>query len=203
MNDMIGEYHIDPDLCHALMVLFEKNTHQKTTAMERGYTLVSSSHMPSTWMSMYETEIYACISQYTQEFKYSLEGCSGIEMEHPYNVQYYPPGKHYSMWHCENNGIKPYNQRHLAFMTYLNTVGSGGNTEFLYQKRSFSPVCGKTLVWPAYFTHTHRGIPAATDKFIITGWFRFFDSKKFEQDTEDMSDQDFYSALDTVLSRVK
>lgn len=200
MNDLIGEYLIDPDLCHALMVLFESNTHKTPTALERGYTLVSSNNMPVNWMYRYETEIYRCVIQYTEEFKYSSEGCTGINMEHPYNVQYYPPGKHYSVWHCENNGIKPYDRRHLAFMTYLNTVGTGGETEFLYQQRKFSPVCGKTLVWPAYFTHTHRGVPAATDKFIITGWFRYFDTEKFNQETEDLCDKDFYVALERLNS---
>lgn len=198
MNTLIGEYQISSDLCYALQRLITLNSNKKTTAMERGYTMVSSYHMSRVWMSLYELEIYRCISTYKQDFEYAFKGCSGIEMEHPYNLQHYAPGKHYSVWHCENNGIRPYNTRHLAFMTYLNTVENGGETEFLYQNKKVSPVCGKTLVWPAYFTHTHRGIPAETDKYIVTGWFRYFDTDKFSRETEHLSDSEFYSSLDQL-----
>lgn len=198
MNDFIGTYYIDTDLCYALSQLMLKNPHRQPTAFERGYTLVSSEDMSKVWMSLYELEIYRCISQYAEEFRYCAQGCAGMEMEHPYNVQHYEPGHYYSVWHCENNGKKPFQHRHLAFMTYLNTVDGGGETEFLYQKRSVTPVIGKTLVWPAYFTHTHRGMPAHSDKFIITGWFRFFNTEKFQQQTDDLTDEEFYSQLERL-----
>lgn len=198
MNTLIGEYQIDEDLCYALQRLIECSPKKKTTAMERGYTLVSSYSMSKVWMSLYEIEIYRCVSEYTTKFEYASKGCTGIEMESPYNLQYYAPGNHYSVWHCENNGIPPYDKRHLAFMTYLNTVETGGETEFLYQNTKISPVRGKTLVWPAYFTHTHRGIPAETDKYIITGWFRYFDTEKFSRETDTLSDLEFYTSLDKL-----
>lgn len=198
MNDLIGTYYIDTDLCYALSQLMLKNPHRQSTVVERGYTLVSSEDMSKVWMSLYELEIYRCISQYAEEFRYCAQGCAGMEMEYPYNIQHYEPGRYYSVWHCENNGEKPFQHRHLAFMTYLNTVEQGGDTEFLYQKRSVAPVIGKTLVWPAYFTHTHRGSPASTDKLIVTGWFRFFDSDKFQQQTDTLDDNEFYSQLDQL-----
>jgi hypothetical protein len=81
-------------------------------------------------------------------------------------------------------------------MTYLNTVFKGGETEFLYQDIKFSPTKGNTLLWPAYFTHTHRGIPAPIeDKFIITGWFEYIDQEKHHQDAMAMNDNDFYQEI--------
>jgi hypothetical protein len=59
-------------------------------------------------------------------------------------------------------------------MTYLNDVPRGGETEFLYQGIKVEPKKGLTLIWPADWTHTHRGLPAPTDKYIITGWLNFF-----------------------------
>jgi hypothetical protein len=59
-------------------------------------------------------------------------------------------------------------------MTYLNTVKDGGGTEFFHQKLTTSAEQGKTLIWPADWTHTHRGITSPTEeKYIITGWYSF------------------------------
>ena len=64
--------------------------------------------------------------------------------------------------------------RHLVFQTYLNTVEDGGETEFIYQQYKCKAVKGKTLIWPADWTHSHRGIISPTeDKYIITGWYTF------------------------------
>ena len=91
------------------------------------------------------------------------------------NIQYYKPGSGYKAWHTERNRAEqPSGSRHLVFMTYLNDVTDQGETEFFYQKIKVKPVKGLTLVWPADWTHTHRGIPSPTEeKYIITGWFNF------------------------------
>jgi hypothetical protein len=36
------------------------------------------------------------------------------------------------------------------------------------------PKKGLTLIWPADWTFTHRGVPSPTqEKIITTGWFNF------------------------------
>jgi len=91
------------------------------------------------------------------------------------NLQYYKPGGGYKVWHCERSSYKyPNSSRHLVFMTYLNDVDDEGETEFLYQQLKVKPVKGLTLIWPADWTHTHRGIVSPSqEKYIITGWFNF------------------------------
>ena len=65
-------------------------------------------------------------------------------------------------------------QRVLAWMIYLNNVTDGGYTEFPDQRKKFQPRVGDILIWPAYFTHPHRGIVSNTQtKYIATGWFNF------------------------------
>ena len=57
---------------------------------------------------------------------------------------------------------------------YLNDVTEGGETEFLYQKCRFKPEKNTILIWPAQFTHVHRGNPPlSNDKYIITGWVEY------------------------------
>ena len=56
-------------------------------------------------------------------------------------------------------------------MMYLNDVDDGGETEFLYQKKRIRPKQGRVLIFPAGFTHTHRGNPPLSgDKYILTSW---------------------------------
>ena len=60
-------------------------------------------------------------------------------------------------------------------MTYLNDVRDGGETEFFHQNLRVAARRGLTLIWPADWTHTHRGIVSPTEeKIIVTGWFSFY-----------------------------
>ena len=63
--------------------------------------------------------------------------------------------------------------RLLVFMTYLNDVDDGG-TDFLYQNLTTQAKKGKTIIWPAEWTHTHKGqISEKKEKYIETGWYNF------------------------------
>jgi hypothetical protein len=67
-------------------------------------------------------------------------------------------------------------QRALVFMTYLNDVTDGGETQWLYQGKEMKPKKGLTVLWPTDFTHTHRGIVSLTQsKTIATGWYNYLD----------------------------
>jgi prolyl 4-hydroxylase len=88
------------------------------------------------------------------------------------NVQHYKPNQAFHEWHCERKNVD--NNRHLVFMTYLNDVTDGGETEFYYQRFKVKPKKGLTLIWPVDWTYTHRGIKSPTqDKYIVTGWLSF------------------------------
>jgi hypothetical protein len=90
------------------------------------------------------------------------------------NIQYYPPGGGFKVYHSERNGKLSTINRHLVFMTYLNDVNDQGETEFFYQQLKVKPQKGLTLIWPVDWTHTHRGIPSPTEeKIITTGWYGF------------------------------
>ena len=57
-------------------------------------------------------------------------------------------------------------------MLYLNNVPDGG-TEFKYQNIITPAVKGNLIIWPADFTHTHKGVISKTkEKYIATGWFK-------------------------------
>ena len=52
-------------------------------------------------------------------------------------------------------------------MFYLNDVKEGGETEFYHQNLKVPPTQGSLVIFPAYFTHLHKGhIPITDDKYI-------------------------------------
>jgi len=93
------------------------------------------------------------------------------------NVQKYNPGGGFYKYHFERSApLLSY--RHLVFMTYLNDVNDGGETEWFYQQTKIKPEKGLTVIWPTDWTHTHRGIPSMSEtKTIVTGWLSYDQSK--------------------------
>ncbi len=80
----------------------------------------------------------------------------------------------YHSFHIENSGA--HNMRRvMAYILYLNDIKEGGETEFLHQAIRVKPETGKILIFPAYFTHVHRGNPVLSkeDKYIMTGWMEY------------------------------
>ena len=86
--------------------------------------------------------------------------------------RYKAPNQGYHWWHKDWSTMHPsYSNRMLVGMTYLNDVEEGGETEFYHQQVSVQPKKGTLVIWPAYFTHLHRGNPPiSNDKYIINRW---------------------------------
>ena len=94
-----------------------------------------------------------------------------------YNLQKYEPNQAYFGLHCENAGLVDGMKRVLAWMFYLNTVTDDGGTYFDNYDLTLNAVEGRCVIWPAYWTHMHRGIVSKTEsKYIVTGWFSFIDN---------------------------
>jgi hypothetical protein len=92
-------------------------------------------------------------------------------VNHIFKLHKVKKGGGYHLWHHEVENYE-YNNRVLAWMTYLKVPEEGGETEFLYQSKRIKPVVGTTLIWPAHFTHLHRGNPPLKgEKYYLTGWF--------------------------------
>lgn len=114
-----------------------------------------------------------CFDAYTEEFSIlKNDKIMGTAMK----IQRTDPGGGYHVWHAEQ-GSGDHAQRVLAYMLYLNTLmqEEAGETEFLYQQRRLKPEENTIVVWPAAFTHAHRGntVFGERSKYIVTGWFYY------------------------------
>ena len=77
----------------------------------------------------------------------------------------------YKIWHAEHSKSRPW--RIMAWMFYLNDAKSG--TEFMHFP-TINARRGRLVIWPAFWTHTHKGvIPNKGVKYIITGWVSFLE----------------------------
>ena len=72
----------------------------------------------------------------------------------------------------EDCGVQfPTIARTLVCMYYLNDVEEGGETEFYHQQLKVKPTRGSLVIFPAYFTHLHKGhIPISNNKYIMNIW---------------------------------
>lgn len=105
--------------------------------------------------------------------KYDILKTLGEHTIYDVKLQKTIPGGGYHIWHCEQ-GSRHISNRIMAFTAYLNTVDEGGETEFLYQSKRVKAEKGTIVLFPASYTHTHRGNPPlSNEKYIATGWIEF------------------------------
>ena len=187
MKNFIGEYLIDPGLCQQLIYLFESHPDkhfsgtvyaggdEEDGGVENFDRKKSTDFECSDFSNIfivpeYHNELQKCLKKYTEEYPEisDLPKFTSTWLR----IQRYDKDGHFKKWHFERSG--GYTRRRcLVYMTYLNDVKIGGKTYFKYQEKDYSPVAGKTLIWPADWTHTHRGFGPSCDgyKYIATGWF--------------------------------
>ncbi|MBW3050155.1 2OG-Fe(II) oxygenase [Prochlorococcus marinus XMU1403] len=120
----------------------------------------------------YFEELFECYKNYIEEWPFLKELAQKLEIG-SFNLQRYKPGQHFKKIHTERLSIDS-SHRVFAFMTYLNDVEEGGSTYFSHYDLEIQPRKGLTLIWPAEWTHAHRGnILRKGSKYIITGWICF------------------------------
>ena len=125
----------------------------------------------------YVDSVTSLISKYEEKYPH-LTNTDTYGLKYTFNIQRYPIDGGYKSWHWERGSRGRQSSRLLVFMTYLNDVPFGG-TEFYYQQLQVQAQKGLTLIWPAEFTHVHRGVVSNdTVKTIATGWFNYLEAEE-------------------------
>tara|TARA_Y100001968_G_scaffold303402_1_gene317543 strand:+ start:2621 stop:3220 length:600 start_codon:yes stop_codon:yes gene_type:complete len=182
----IGSWIIEPtSLCENLIDYFEsKKKEQSKGATSSG---VNKKIKDSTDMTIhpkdillpgneifnqYFKELFECHKDYISQWSFLKNNSEKFEIG-VFNLQRYKAGQHFKKIHTERFAIE-HLHRVFVFMTYLNDVQDGGSTYFSHYDLEIQPRKGLTLIWPAEWTHAHRGnILKAGNKYIITGWINF------------------------------
>ena len=182
-STFMGGWFIENEVCDRLVKLYYDNISITKKGMvgngrvdvtsKKSNELVINVNKNESWIYEYRSILKNLVKLYIKKYP----SCNEVSPYKLYNfvkIQHYKPSEGFYKWHAENTGSSIINSgRHLVFMTYLNDVDDGG-TEFLHQNLKIPSKKGLTLIWPAAWTHTHRGvINYKEDKFIITGWLNF------------------------------
>ena len=121
---------------------------------------------------IYIKELFNCFSDYKDQWPFLKAMINKVDVP-GFNIQKYSRGDHFAVQHCERASISSIH-RIFAWMTYLNEVNDGGYTNFSHYDIKIKPEIGKTLIWPAEWTHAHSGeILKSGNKYIVTGWIQF------------------------------
>lgn len=190
-EDFIGIYEgaFSKEYCETVIALMDKayamgygfsrqdvddmNKHEKDDLQLYANTVLQADSIFTNEMGQHFNEVFwgDCYKKYSG--KYSVLQDLPNHGIHGNKLQKTSVGQGYHVWHCEhaNNGNAG---RILAYIVYLNDVEEGGETEFLYQHKRLKPTQGTVVIFPAGFTHTHRGNPPLSNtKYIMTGWVEY------------------------------
>tara|TARA_S200000501_G_C20602524_1_gene646586 strand:- start:47 stop:670 length:624 start_codon:yes stop_codon:yes gene_type:complete len=171
---------------------------------ERGKTLSNSVHKEwkdsyDRYMTMFIEGAYQAnpinniiatsINKYIEKYKEENPEINLLDrwvVRDTYNLQKYNPGGGYHILHCENYNTGKHRTNILAWMYYLNTVKEGGGTYFSNFDLTLDAVEGRLVIWPAYWTHFHKGIVSKKfKKYIATGWFCLANSSVYPAERVD------------------
>jgi hypothetical protein len=183
----IGCWTLEKDgLCDGLVDYFEKKAGVQRPGLV-GSGVVDTSLKQSLDISMtpkelgnpeneilgkYFEQLNQCFWDYLDEWVFLKTFLDTVHIG-LFNIQKYNDGDHFGGLHSERTGLVAAH-RVLVWMTYLNDVAAGGETEFPHFGLKVRPTRGKTLIWPAEWTHAHRGcVVERGPKYIITGWMHF------------------------------
>ena len=184
-QNFIGCWNINnPNLCLSIIEFFENNKqlHAKgsvTSGNEDAKKTTDLTIFPNdlkkenfSIFKEYFDKLYNCYEDYQSQWPFLKENFSVLDIS-AFNVQKYNPGDHFSVIHCERDRINMH--RVFAWMTYLNDIkDENGATYYSHYEVKIKPETGKTLIWPAEWTHAHAGELLKTEtKYIITGWLQF------------------------------
>jgi len=186
--NFIGSWMINPlSICDELIKYFESNKNkQKEGVISGGRNIdiknsVDISMLPkeiklpgNEAFEKYFNNLFSFYQDYLAQWPFLTKFADNLQIG-AFNLQRYQSGQHFQSLHSERTSL---NQIHriFAWMTYLNDVdiGKGGSTFFSHYDLEIQPKKGLTLIWPAEWTHAHKGnLLHADSKYIITGWMHF------------------------------
>ncbi len=183
-SSFIGGWYIPEEICDELIETYNNNEDKWSPGAIGTSIKVEETIKKSTEFFIKPNEYHLYLKNYIHHLNNVIENYKEI---YPYcslrmnewtinstiKIQHYKPGEGFKQWHCENNGSGYFKSRHLVFMTYLTNTKNAG-TEFYHQNIKVPCKKGLTIIWPAGWTHIHRGmITKNEEKTIITGWYNF------------------------------
>ena len=186
--NFIGSWIMNPlSICDELITYFESNQNKQKRGITAGGENFDSKNSIDITISPKEIKLpgnevfekyfhnlFSCYKDYVLQWPFLTTFAENLQVG-KFNIQRYQSGQHFQLTHTERSSLDTLH-RIFAWMTYLNDVDvkEGGSTFFSHYDLEVQPKKGLTLIWPAEWTHAHKGnLLNANSKYIITGWMHF------------------------------
>ena len=178
-----SQIYLEPlDVCYEIISYFELNVDKQIRGRTDGglnhlikksvdiTILPNEIKLPENGIfEIYFQALFDCYKDYLLQWPHLTSFANKVEIG-SFNIQRYQAGEHFQQIHSERSSLATLH-RIFAWMTYLNDVNDGGTTSFSHYDLEIQPRKGLTLIWPAEWTHAHKGnILHSGSKYIITGW---------------------------------
>ena len=182
----IGSWEMEASICDQIVAYYDKHKDkQKQGESGKGTIDLETKNRKDISISPQELNLkgneifneyfgtlFEFYKDYNKQWPFLTSITSRLEIGR-FNIGKYQPGQHFQKIHCERTSLNTLH-RLFAFMTYLNDVDEGGSTYFTHYGLDIKPKKGLTLLWPAEWTHAHKGnVLKSGLKYIITGWLTF------------------------------
>lgn len=170
---------LTPAQCAAIIATFEDDPHKRPGAAGAAATVQTDLKRSTdvrvdgpAWADA-DSWLYASLAAALADVRTLCPFFRGAFKDQGYAVQRTDTGEYYH-WHVDADH-PDLAARQLVAIWYLNDVaGPGGETEFLYQNVRVTPRTGRLVLFPPFWTHTHRGVTLeAGQKYIATTWIVF------------------------------
>jgi hypothetical protein len=174
VDNFIERYRIQTSICNNLIDYFNNNLEYKMQG-QFGNGVVNKDVKESIDCFFYNQstnkhiiEFFEVLSLHVQDYvnKYSID--YPLQTSFQNVIQYYPSNGGYKKIHYECVDQRTV-KRKLVYMVYLNDIEKGG-TIFPRQNTEIKAEKGSLIIWPADFTHPHKGVVTDVEKYICTGW---------------------------------
>tara|TARA_X000000368_G_scaffold387040_1_gene347442 strand:+ start:7219 stop:7779 length:561 start_codon:yes stop_codon:yes gene_type:complete len=181
--NFIEEYQLDPKLCDTYLSLMRQaasvgltkpgissNGLNRKVKASTDFFLGDADKLgaPFELWKSYHHELWTFVQDYITKYRF-MEFGGTFQMKQLPVIQWYKPGEGFYKWHIDG-AQSDCCDRAMVYMTYLNDVPDGG-TMFYHQNYKTRAKKGNTVIFPAGYTHLHKGeISEKYHKYIITGW---------------------------------
>lgn len=168
-NVLIIEDAISRDNCDALIKKYSQNLDSSLLDTYHGYSFVD----------IYGYNDHPILRKFVENSTSQYQKiCPAINMtcdkwlaDVP-RFKHFPKGYSFSEWHCEHSVRNCF--RIASLMVYLTDHDCG--TEFYSTGDVIKSKAGRAVLFPASWTHTHRGqiCPEGKDRYIVTSYISVF-----------------------------
>ena len=184
----ISEIELPVELCNQLINAFNNNTELQyvggmINGVNHSFKRTTDLQIPKNtqewgkYEKLISSYLQKAVKIYIKLYNHLFPGKEELYIPH-FQIQKYEKnvghfkGYHHDFFIDEN--IASF--RVITFIIYLNTISTGGETEFMDEIKII-PTAGKIVLFPAAWPYIHKGhIPVTDDKYILTSWFVSFEN---------------------------